>query len=46
MAARSILGAPVVIAIANTGGLIKHGTQLFKVEKQKSYIFYYLSSIS
>jgi nitroreductase len=40
MAARSILGAPVVIAIANTGGLIKHGTQLFKVEKEMAHEFF------
>lgn len=29
MAARSIASAPVVIGIANTGELIKHGTELF-----------------
>jgi nitroreductase len=40
MAARSIAGAPVVIAIANTGDLIRHGTQLFKVEKEMAYDFF------
>ena len=40
MAARSILGAPVVIAIANTGGLIRDGTQLFKVEKEMANEFF------
>ncbi len=32
MAARSILSAPVVIAVANTGELITRGVKLFKVE--------------
>jgi nitroreductase len=40
MAARSIAGAPTVIAIANTGDLIRHGTQLFKVEKEMAYDFF------
>ena len=40
MAARSIAGAPVVIAIANTGDLIRHGTQLFKVEKEMANDFF------
>ena len=40
MAARSINGAPVVIAIANTGDLIRHGTQLFKVEKEMAQDFF------
>jgi nitroreductase len=33
MAAKSIISAPVVIAVANTGDLIRHGTDLFQVEK-------------
>ncbi len=33
MSARSIVEAPAVIAVANTGDLIRHGTDLFKVEK-------------
>jgi nitroreductase len=40
MAARSIAGAPVVIAIVNTGDLIRHGTQLFKVEKEMAHDFF------
>lgn len=40
MAARSISGAPVVIAIANTGELIRHGTQLFKVEREMAQDFF------
>jgi nitroreductase len=40
MAAKSIAGAPVVIAIANTGDLIRHGTELFKVEKEMAQDFF------
>jgi nitroreductase len=40
MAAKSIAGAPVVIAIANTGDLIGHGTDLFKVEKEMAKDFF------
>ena len=40
MAARSISGAAVVIAIANTGDLIRHGTQLFKVEREMAHDFF------
>lgn len=40
MAARSILNAPVVIAVMNTGTLISHGTDLFKVEKAMAYDFF------
>ena len=40
MAARSIRTAPVVVAVANTGGLIEHGTQLFKLEKERSLDFF------
>jgi nitroreductase len=40
MAARSIISAPVVIAVANTGELIEHGTQLFKVEKEMAHDFF------
>jgi nitroreductase len=40
MAAKSIAGAPLVIAIANTGDLIKHGTELFKVEKEMAHDFF------
>ena len=40
MAARSIMSAPVVIAVANTGGLIEHGTDLFKIEKDMARDFF------
>ncbi|MGD9162219.1 MAG: nitroreductase family protein [Desulfobacteraceae bacterium] len=40
MAARSILSAPVVIAVANTGELITRGTELFKVEKDQARDFF------
>jgi nitroreductase len=40
MAAKSIISAPVVIAVANTGDLIKHGTELFKVEKEAAHDFF------
>ncbi len=40
MAARSIAGAPVTIAVANTGDLIEHGTDLFKVDRETAYDFF------
>jgi nitroreductase len=40
MASRTIAGAPVVIAVVNTGELINHGTQLFKIAAYKSYDFF------
>jgi nitroreductase len=40
MGVKSILSAPVVIAVANTGDLIRHGTELFKVEKKKAHDFF------
>ena len=40
MAARSIGNAPVVIAVMNTGTLINHGTELFKIEKDKAKDFF------
>ncbi len=40
MGAKSILSAPVVIAVANTGDLIRHGTELFKVEKESAHDFF------
>ena len=40
MAARSILSSSAVIAIANSGELITHGTDLFKVEKEMAYDFF------
>lgn len=40
MAAKSIAGAPVVVAVANTGDLITHGTTLFRVEKEMAQDFF------
>jgi nitroreductase len=40
MAAKSVLSAPLVIAVANTGDLIRHGTDLFKVEKGTAHDFF------
>lgn len=40
MASRSIISAPVVIAVANTGELIRHGQELFKVEKDFARDFF------
>ncbi len=40
LASRSIASAPVVIAIANTGELIEHGTRLFQIDKRQSYDFF------
>jgi nitroreductase len=40
MAARSIMNAPVVVAVMNTGSLISHGTELFKVEKELGMDFF------
>ena len=40
MASRSILSAPVVIAVANTGQLMARGTDLFKVEKEMAQDFF------
>jgi nitroreductase len=40
MASRSILSAPVVIAVANTGELIQHGSELFRVDKEAAHDFF------
>ena len=40
MASRSIAGAPAVIAVANTGELIEHGTKLFQIERDRAYDFF------
>lgn len=40
MASRSIAGAPVVIAVANTGELIRHGEELFGVAASLSHDFF------
>jgi len=40
MAARSIVGAPVVIGVVNSGDLISHGTELFKVNREMAHDFF------
>jgi nitroreductase len=40
MAARSIMSAPVVIAVANTGELVERGAHLFKIEKEMARDFF------
>ncbi len=40
MAAKSIISAPIVIAVTNTGDLIRHGTKLFQVEKETAHDFF------
>jgi nitroreductase len=40
MASRTIATAPVVIAIANTGDLIEHGTSLFQIDQESSLDFF------
>lgn len=40
MAARSLGNAPVVIAVINTGGLIRHGSELFQIERERSWDFF------
>jgi nitroreductase len=40
MASRSIVSAPVVIAVANTGELIRNGSEMFRVEKEIAYDFF------
>ncbi len=40
MASRSMASAPVVIAVANTGELINHGTKLFGVDFELAHDFF------
>lgn len=40
MAARSILAAPVVVAVVNTGDLISHGTELFEIGRDEADDFF------
>ena len=40
MASRTILSAPAVIAIVNTGELINHGKELLKIDRELSYDFF------
>lgn len=45
MASRSVFSAPVVIAVANSGELIRRGTELFKVDKDAVYDFFRIMEI-
>lgn len=45
LASRSIISAPVVIAVANNGELISRGTALFKVDKDVAYDFFRIMEI-
>ena len=45
MASRSIVSAPVVIGVANTGELISRGSELFKVDKHISKDFFRIMEI-
>ncbi len=40
MAARTIASAPVVISVKNTGDLINHGKELFKIDEDHSFDFF------
>lgn len=40
MASRSIASAPAVVAVANTGDLIEHGTKLFQMDRERAYDFF------
>jgi nitroreductase len=40
MAARSIVSAPVVIGVANTGELIRRGDELFQVDTERAHDFF------
>lgn len=40
MASRSIASAPVVVAVANTGDLIEHGTKLFQIGRNEAHDFF------
>jgi nitroreductase len=40
MASRTMASAPAVIAVANTGDLIEHGTQLFQIDKAAAHDFF------
>lgn len=40
MAARSMNSAPVIVAVANSGELIKHGSELFQIDTRLSQDFF------
>ncbi|MDD5347715.1 MAG: nitroreductase family protein [Candidatus Omnitrophica bacterium] len=45
MASRSIASAPVVICVANTGELIRRGSELFKVDRAQAHDFFRIMEI-
>ncbi len=45
MASRSIISAPVVIAVANTGELIHHGKELFQMDSDEVTDFFRIMEI-
>ena len=45
MASRSIVSAPVVVAVANSGELITRGTELFKVDRSIAHDFFRIMEI-
>ena len=45
MASRSIINAPVVVAVLNTGELIDRGTELFKIDKEAAHDFFRIMEI-
>jgi nitroreductase len=40
MAGKTITSSPVVIAVVNTGDLVRRGTELFKVDKDTAHDFF------
>ncbi len=45
MAARSIASAPLVVAVVNTGKMVRHGTDLFKINKEIAHDFFRVMEI-
>ncbi len=45
MASRSIINAPVVVAVMNTGELIARGTELFKIDKEAAHDFFRIMEV-
>jgi len=45
MASRSIMNAPVVVGVMNTGELIERGTELFKMDKETANDFFRIMEV-
>ncbi|MBN2754678.1 MAG: nitroreductase family protein [Candidatus Goldbacteria bacterium] len=45
MASRSIINAPVVVGVMNTGELIRRGTELFKIDKETAHDFFRIMEV-